>query len=430
MTTQPSANSRHVRVQRPQRCQIEMQFLSLDQLLDPEHRARTVWLYVQSLDLEPLYRDFKAVEGESGRPPIAPEILLGLWLLATLDSISSARALAKRTETDIPYRWLCGGVSVNHHTLSDFRAHNREFFEQALTDSVTAMLQQGVVTLKTIAQDGLRVRANAGSSSFRRQPTLEEHYRQAQEHVQRLREESENEAQQAENTTRRAAAQQRAAAERAERVREALQQVRELHAQREEREKGSGEQARCSTTDPDARNMKMGDGGFRPAYNVQFATDGAARMIVAVEVTNSGSDRGEMAPLHEKVVQTYGQTPELQLVDSAFATVADVTQLERAGTKVVSSIHGEERLRKLAQDPFARGRNDTDEYAAFRQRMSQSEYQELYKTRPSIAEYPNAECRNRGCQRLLVRGLEKVKSVMLLYAMTFNLLRMMSLQVF
>lgn len=225
-----------------------------------------------------------------------------------------------------------------------------------------------------------------------------------------------------------AAAQQRAAAEQVERIREALQQVQELHAQKEKREKGSGEQARCSTTDPDARTMKMGDGGFRPAYNVQFATDAAARMIVAVEVTNSGSDRGEMAPMHAQVVQAYGRTPQMQVVDAAFATVDDVTQLEQAGTKVISSIHGEERLRRSGKDPFARGRGDTDEYAAFRQRMSQPEYQAIYKQRPSIAEYPNAECRNRGCQRLLVRGLEKVKSVALLYAVTFNLMRMMSLR--
>jgi IS5 family transposase len=173
--------------------------------------------------------------------------------------------------------------------------------------------------------------------------------------------------------------------------------------------------------------MKMGDGGFRPAYNFQFATDAGARVIVAVDVTNSGSDGGKLAPLHEQVRDTYGTTPQQQLVDAAFATRHDVTQVERAGTKVISSIRDADGLRERGKDPYARGRGDTDEYAAFRQRMSQAEYQALYKQRPSIAEYPNAECRNRGCQRLLVRGLERVKSVALLYALTFNLMRMWNL---
>ena len=174
--------------------------------------------------------------------------------------------------------------------------------------------------------------------------------------------------------------------------------------------------------------MKMGDGGFRPAYDFQFATDGKARMIVSVEVTNEGSDRGKMAPMHEQVSETYGKTPAIFLADSAFATLNDVTQLELARTKVISSIYDEQGMRKRGTDPYARGREDTDQYAAFRERMSQRENQEIYKQRPSIAEFPNAECRNRGCQRLLVRGLEKVKSVALLYAVTFNLMRMMTLK--
>ncbi len=230
--------------------------------------------------------------------------------------------------------WLCGGVSVNYHSISDFRSGNAEFFEKMLTDSVTAMLSAGFVTLKTIGQDGMRVRANAGGSSFRRKPKLEELHQAAKTHVKKLREESEDDSQQGQSDSRRKAAQQRAATERAKRIAESIRQVEELHDQKEKRKKGDGEKARCSTTDPDARRMKMGDGGYRPAYNFQFATDGESRMIVAVDVTNSGSDRGEMAPMREKVVETYHQTPEQMLVDSAFATKADVKTAEAAGTSL------------------------------------------------------------------------------------------------
>jgi transposase len=429
MNTRKDSNPKNARVNRPERTQVEMRFLALEQMLDKDHRARIVWQFVQSLDLQPLYDGFKNTPGEKGRNAIAPEILLSLWLMATIDSISSARELARRTTTDIPYMWLCGGVSVNYHTLSDFRSGNAEYFEKVLVDTVTAMIAQGFVTLDTIAQDGMRVRASAGSSSFRRQPKLEKLHRQAKAHVEALREQSEDESKRSDAEAARRAAQQRAAKERAERIAEALRQVEELHEQKEKRQKGDGEKARCSTTDPDARKMKMGDGGFRPAYNFQFATDGDSRVIVGVDVTQSGSDRGEMAPMHEKVVGSYGKTPGRTLVDSAFATRGDIKAVEQAGSEVFSTVHGEASMRNRGINPFARQAGDSDEYAAFRQRMSEPESQEIYKQRPSIAEYPNAECRNRGCRLLRVRGLEKVRSVAMLYASTFNLLRMMNLGV-
>jgi len=428
MNTTKNSSSKNVRVNRPERTQVDMRFFSLDQMLDKDHRARLVWQYVESLDTEPLYAGFKAVKGEGGRNAIAPEILLALWLMATIDSISSARELHRRTTSDIPYLWLCGGVSVNYHTLSDFRALNGEYFEKVMIDTVTAMMQAGFVTLDTAAHDGMRVRASAGSSSFRRAPSLKALQEQAKAHVESLREESEDSSKQAENTNRRKAAQERAARERAERIEEALRQVEQLRQQKEQREAGDGEKARCSTTDPDARKMKMGDGGFRPAYNFQIATDGASRMIVAVDVTNSGSDRGEMDPMHQKVTTTYGKAPGKLLVDSAFATKDDITTVEQSGTRVVSTVFGAESIKKRGGDASARRRGDSDQYAAFRQRMGQLEYQRLYKQRSSIAEFANAEYRNRGCRQLLIRGLEKVKSVALLVACSINLMRVWHLR--
>ncbi|MEM6474084.1 MAG: IS1182 family transposase [Planctomycetota bacterium] len=345
MSKRKNSNDNRVRVNRPERTQVEMQLLSLDQMLDKDHRARIVWQFVNSLDLQPLYEGFKATQGQSGRNAIAPEILLALWLMATIDSISSARELDRRTTTDIPYMWLCGGVSVNYHTLSDFRSNNSEYFEKMLVDTVTAMMAQGFVTLDTIGQDGMRVRASAGSSSFRREPKLKELHKQAEAHVKKLREQGEDESARNAADVAKRAAQQRAATEQAERIAEALRQVEELHQQKEKRRKGDGEKARCSTTDPDARKMKMGDGGFRPAYNVQFATDGDSRVIVAVDVTNTGSDRGEMSPMHDKVVETYQATPEKMLVDSAFATKNDVKTVEQSGTKVYSTVYGEDSMK-------------------------------------------------------------------------------------
>lgn len=404
-----------------------MQLFSLDQMLPVDHRARIVWAYVESLDLEPLYETIEVTDDRAGRSAIAPEILVALWLLATLDGIGSARELDRRCKTDIPYLWLLGTVTVNHHTLSDFRVDHGEFLDRMLVDTVAALVDRGLVPLKTIAQDGMRVRASAGSSSFRRKPTLEKLQQEAQQHLERLKKEADGDGQEAD--ARRRAAIERAAREREERIAEALRQHEELSRQREKRKKGDGETTRVSTTDPDARKMKMANGGYDPAYNVQFATDADARVIVSVDVTNAGTDGGELPPMHEQVCSDYEKTPEQALVDSAYATKESVASVESAGTKVVSSIPRSEQLQRHGKDPHARQKGDSDEYANFRARMAEPGYQELYKLRPSVAEFPNADCRNRNLRQFRVRGLRKVKAVALWHALAFNFLRMINLGV-
>lgn len=423
-------SSRTARVRRPERGQVEWRPLAWEQLLEPGHRARLVWKFVQALDLEPFYREIKVACDVPGQAAIAPEVLVALWMLATLDGIASARELGRRCETDLPYLWLCGGVGVNYHTLSDFRVRHTARLEQLLVDSVAALVERGLVPLETIAQDGMRVRANAGSSSFRRQPTLKELQRAAAEHVERLKKESENEGERAAADARRQAAAERAARERQARIDEALRQLKELSQQREARKKGDGETTRVSTTDPDARKMKMANGGFNPAYNVQFASDGDARIIVAVDVTNAGTDGGELPPLLDQIEEDYGQRPATALVDSAYATKEAVTAAEQAGTRVISTVPRAEQLEKHGKDPHEKQRGDTDEYAEFRARMADPANQALYKQRPSIAEFPNAFCRNHNLHQFTVRGQLKTKAVALWYALAFNFQRMLTLGVF
>ncbi len=419
-TEQPTAASQ-VRLSLPQRSQGEWREFSLETFVRQDDRVRIVWRYVETLDLNPLYAKIQAVLGKPGRDAVDPRILLALWLFATIDSVSSARELARLTERDLVYMWICGGVSVNYHLLSDFRSQHREFLEKLLTTSVASLIHAEVVTLDIVAQDGMRVRADAGTSSFRRKPTLEKCVETARAHVKSVLESEDNDA-----TAQQQAARERAAKEKLQRAEEALQQVIQLEAEKEKRAKGTGEQARCSTTDPDARKMKMGDGGFRPAFNVQLATDGDSRVIVGVTVTNSGNDGEQMAPMQAKIKDQHGKAPGAYLVDCGFPNVEQVTVVEQNGSKVHAPIHGEEAIKKRGNDPHARKRRDTDESFAFRQRMATEEAKELYKQRPSIAEYVNAECRNRGLTQFRVRGLEKVQAVAVMYALACNLLRMIA----
>lgn len=428
MTHEP-AHSEHsqppVRVKRPERRQVQWRDASLDQLVPKDHRVRAVWAYVERLDTRLLYKHIQAVEGKAGRDAVDPQILLTLWIFGITEGVSSARHLSRLCERDVVYQWICGGVGVNYHLLSDFRTAHGEFLEQLLTDTIATLLHQNLVTLETVAQDGMRVRASAGSSSFRRQPTLQECQRQANEHLQKLRDEDDDRLDA--SSTRQRAAAERAAHDLAQRVQAALENLAELQAQKEQRKAGSGDDARCSKTDPEARRMKMAHGGFQPAYNVQFATTGDTRMIVAVEVTNNGSDGGQLAPMHATLNQRYGQLPIRYLVDGGFATNEDITTVERAGTQVFAPMLYEERILKRGGDPHARRARDTEEMAQFRERMATPEAQELYKQRPSIAEFPNAQCRNYGLQQFRVRGLAKVRVVSLWYAIVFNFQRLLTL---
>jgi hypothetical protein len=350
-------------------------------------------------------------------------------MFATMEGVSSARHLARLCERDLPYLWICGEVGVNYHLLSDFRVGHGAFLDQLLTDTIATLIHQQVVTLETVAQDGMRVRAHAGSGSFRRKKSLEQCRREAAEQVQKLREETDDESENDASNARRRAAAERAANERLQRVEEALKNLAELQQQKEQRKKGSGEEARCSTTDPEARQMKMGDGGFRPAYNVQFASDGDARMIVGVDVTNNGSDGGQMAPMHQQVCTQYEVIPDQYTVDGGFATIEDITVVEQRGSRVAAPMTHEERIRERGGDPHARRAHDTDEMFAFRQRMLTEEAKATLRRRPSIAEFPNAECRNRGLHQFRVRGLDKVRAVGLWHAITFNFMRMLQLGV-
>jgi transposase len=427
-TPQSDVSGPQVRVKRAQRNQIQWRDASLDQLIPSDHRVRAVWAYVDSLDLNPLYAKIQAVEGGAGRDAVDPKILMALWMFAVIEGISSARHLAQLCRRDLAYMWICGEVGVNHHLLSDFRTAHGKFLDELLTDTIATLLHQNIVTLETVAQDGMRVRASAGTSSFRRKKSLEECRREAAEQVQKLREENEDDSTTDASQNRRRTAAERAAAERLQRVEEALKNLAELEAQKEQRKKGSGAEARSSTTDPEARNMKMADGGFRPAYNVQFATDGNTRMIVSVDVTNNGSDGGQMAPMHETVCERYGKIPGRYVVDGGFATIDDITMVEKSGSQVAAPMLHEDRILKRGGDPHARRAHDTNEMAAFRKRMADDDAKAILKLRPSIAEFPNAECRNRGLHQYRVRGLAKVRTLTLWHAITFNFMRMLSLQ--
>jgi len=405
------------------RRQAEMRVCALESLIPEDHPVRVVWAYVSELDLSGLLGKIKAVEGGAGASATDPRILLTLWLYATLRGIGSARELARRCDPDtgeVPFQWICGGVSVNYHTLADFRVEHTEVLDGLLTNSVAVLLEQDLVSMERVAQDGMKVRASAGAASFRRRPRLEEFRDQAHQQVEALKQELESDP--TAGTRRQQAARQRAAAERAARLRQALEQLPQVEASKPAKDQ---DKARVSTTDPDARVMKMGDGGFRPAFNVQLATDTQTQIITGVDVTNSGGDQGKLAPMVEQHQERYQEKPQEMLVDGGFAKKEDIEKVEQAGTTVYAPVQAS---KDPERDPHTPRPDDTPQVAAWRQRMATPQAKEIYKERASTAECVNAHARNRGLYQFRVRGLIKVKAVVLLYVLAHNLLRTAALR--
>ena len=396
--------------------------MPLENLLEEDHQARLVWDFVQGLDLSPLLDRIRAVEGHPGAPPADPRILVALWLYATLEGVGSARALAWLCSHHNAFRWIVGGVSVNYHSLSDFRSGHVEFLDQLLTHSVTVLREQDLVDLNRVAQDGLRVRASAGAASFHRKATLEEHLREAQEQVRLLKEELADDPGGPER--RQAAARRRAAEERAGRLQQALARLPELEAKKKAAER---DQARASGTDPEATVMKMADGGYRPAYNVQFSTDTASQVIVGADVLTTGSDMGQITPMLEQVHRRHGTYPAEALADGGFAALADIEAAQAAprGATVYAPVPKPKDPKRDRYEPLP---GDSAAVAAWRARMKTGAAKAIYQERASVAECVNAQARNRGLLRLLVRGLRKVRAVVLWYALAHNVRRGFSLR--
>lgn len=415
----------NARVRRPVRNQIEWIERDLDSMLSEGHPARSIWMFLEKLDLSAFYTSIKAVLDRPGRPQTDPQVLLGLWILATAEGVSSARKLGQLCEVHDAYRWLCGGVPVNYHMLSDFRvAHQREL-DDLLTRILAAMMSQGLVTLRHTAQDGMRVRASAGASSFRRQGRLEKFLEEAKEQITRLK--KEREAPGPEVSRKQEAARVRAARERLERIEKALQEMPEVAAVKERQKKRAAKknrdkigEPRVSTTDPEARVMKMADAGFRPAYNLQIAADVDNQVIVGVDATMEGNDGGLAAPMVEQIEKRTGSKPGAYLMDGGFVKLEDITTLEKQNIDVYAPTPSSRKEEGTQSTPR---KGDTPEVTNWRQRMETEEAKKIYRERAATAEPVNARGRAHGLVQFVVRGREKVLSVLLLAAITHNLLR-------
>jgi transposase len=415
------------RLEQANRQQVEMRIASLEELLPEDHRARIVWEMVGEYDLGVFYDRIEAVEGEAGRPAIDPRLLVAVWLFATLEAVGSARQVDRLCREHLAYQWLLGGVSVNYHTLADFRVRHESWLDQLLTHSVAALMKEGLVDLEQTAQDGVRIRASAGGNSFRRKETLEGCLDQAQQHVQKLK--AEREAPEGGSVSRgKQAARERGARERVERIKKALKEVDKIEEKKKtnRESKRKDRPARASTSDPQARLTKMADGGFRPAYNGQLNVDMKSRIIVGVELSNEADVR-LLEPMLDQTEERYDRLMQEHYVDGGFRSNAGVTASGERGVTLYTPIpacYNKSSLKK-PEDILP---TDSPQVVEWKTRMITETAKEKYKGRAATVEWANAQLRNRGLYQLVVRTLPKARAVLLWFALAHNLMQTLNLR--
>jgi transposase len=401
------------RVAEPQRRQGVIRFEMPEDKLPTTHAARVLWDVIGALDLTAFLDGVKAIEGTVGRKTLSPQMKLTLWLYAISNGVGSAREIARLVGSEDGYRWIVGDLEVGHHTLSAFRVNHGAALEQLMTDILASLIHKGVLSLDLVAQDGIRIRAAATAPSFRRIESLLECREQAALHLKATLANADD----PELTHGQRAAREAGARDFQRRVEEAISTVTELQNTR----RPSDKPARASTTDAEARVMKMADGGVRPAYNVCMATAGSPlggpRTIVGVQVTNVGSDMGSVAPMLAEIERRTGRLPKTLLADANHAAHGCIRAAAEAGVEALIAVP------KRSQRAGAQADLDPA-VVAWRKRMTTDEAKPVYRARASLCELMNAHLRSHhGIEQFLVRGLAKVTCVALLAAITSNVLQ-------
>jgi transposase len=406
---------RKPRIVEPQRAQGEFRFEIPDDAVAGDHPARVLWRMLGTLDLSEFSSACQSLEGKAGRSLLSPRMLLTLWTYAISVGIGSAREIERLTTTEAAFRWIVGDLKVSHHKLSDFRVGHGAALDTLMTNVLASLMEKGLLSLDLVAQDGTRTRAAATAPSFRRQASLLECREQAALHLQAVLASADD----PEYTRAQHARREAAARDFQDRVEAAIATVEELQQARSPKQK----EARASTTDAEARVMKMPDGGFRPAFNVQYGVVGSElggpRTLVGVSVTNIGSDMGSLTPMTEQIVVRTGEFPKVLLADGGHENHDDIAATRKMGVDVL--VPPSDKAKPIEQ---MRAEGVDPEVIAWRERMESAEAKELYRARAGLCELANARQKShQGVTQFLVRGIPKVTCVVLLGAISSNILQ-------
>jgi len=347
------------------RSQLMFRTVDVEQLIEEDHPARAIWAFTGRIDWSGFYASVQAVEGVAGREAWDARLLASLWIYAHSRGISSAREVARRCEYDPGFQWLTGLQKVNHHTLADFRVGYKSELDGLFAQALGLLSAEGLITLERVMHDGTKIKACAGADSFRREERIRTHLEAARAQVAAMGDPR------VEPPARQRAARERAKLERTQRLERALGELEKIRQAKAGKEAKA--QARVSQSDPEARIMKQGDGGFAPSYNAQISTDAAHGLIVGVGISQCASDYGELVPAVERIEQNIGAKPQQMVTDGGFTSRENVVSMDKAGIDMVGSLdeHNEQSAGQLRRRGVAE--------AFYPQAFAYDEEQDFYR---------------------------------------------------
>lgn len=426
-------NPQNFKLKTASREQFEFRQSCLDQLVPDDHKVRLIWDFVDEMDLSICLDGISSFYGGRGRPSIDPKILLTLWIYTIIDGNASARKLEELCLNHDVYKWICGGVSISRTVLAEFRSVNPRKFEELLTNCLAVMLKNNLISDTDFAQDGTRIKANAGMNTFRRENSLKELQSELSEHIDFLR----NEEKKAPNAyeKRKALEKTRRAIEKKDKIKVAIKNLEQYRCEKIENGTRNHnkptqkelEDVRVSTTDPEVRKMKMGDGGYRLAYNVQFATGLDSRVIYGVDVVNTldpGTAPRLMAQVNYRLQSLKMSEIKKWIADAAYSAKNDLITIANLFPNCL--FFAPPKPHKQI-DPKKHLKNDHAAVVTWRNLIGSNQINELYKKRCSTAEFSNMHVKNQALTEFFVRGLVKVKGKAFLHAISMNISRAIDL---
>ena len=415
------------------RTQYQIAWNCLDDLIPEDHKVRTLWQFAQNMDFSVCYEEINSFQGDTGRAAIDPKILFVLWVYTIMDGNSSARKLEELCENHNVYKWVCGGVSVSRTILAEFRSKNPRKFDELLTTSLAVLVKNGLISDTDFSQDGTRVKANAGFASFHREESLNKIEAEIKKYIESLNKEDVSHLSAFDKN--KLEKNKRIAVDKKNSVEKALRNLYEARCEK----KTNGERnrnevteedlnkVRASTTDPQVRKMKMGDGGFRLAHNVQFATGLDSRVIYGVDVVNTldpGTAPRLMYQVQERLKKLSMKTLKKWIADSAYSGKNDIITTASLFSEVLYYAPPKP---KKGENPKKHRKEDCEAVKKWRDLIGSNEVNELYKKRCSTAEFSNMHVKNHAFQEFSLRGLVKAKAEATLNAISMNISRFINL---
>src|SRR5207302_2885994 len=319
------------RINREQMC---WRAVDVEQLIEQDHVALTIWDLVGGLDLEGFCAGIGCSEEAGGRPAFDPQLLISLWIYAYSQGIGSAREVGRRCEWDPAFQWLTGLEQVNYHTLADFRVEKQKELDGLFTQVLAALSKEGRITLEQVMQDGTKIKALASTQSYQRAGTIQGHLERARRRVAEMGDPRNEEV-----SAKAKQAQARARREQQQRLESALEELQKLQA-RKSGEKAKSE-ARVSTSDPQARVMKQSDGGLALSYNAQISTDASHGLIVGVAVTQEADDSAQLLPAVDRVEERLKKKPQQMVADGGYTTRDNIEKLAEREIDFLGSMRWE-----------------------------------------------------------------------------------------